>query len=70
MKLEVVGESARAISSTLRDAHAEIPWTAIVGLRHRIVHEYFRLDIEVIWEIVDREVPELLRLIDPLVQPP
>jgi len=70
MKLEVVGEAARAIGSAFKDAHAEIPWSAIVGLRHRIVHEYFRLDLDVIWEIVDREVPELLRLIAPLVQPP
>ena len=70
MKLEVVGEAARAISSAFKDCHTDIPWSAVVGLRHRIVHEYFRLDLEVIWEIVDREVAELLRLIDPLVQPP
>ena len=69
MELEIVGEAASATSDSFRQSHGEIPWRAIVGLRHRIVHEYFRLDLPVIWEIVQRDVPDLVRLVEPLVPP-
>jgi len=69
MKLEVVGEAARVLSDEFKASHAEIPWRDIVSLRHRIVPEYFRLDLDVIWEIVQRDVPELIGRLEPLVPP-
>jgi uncharacterized protein with HEPN domain len=70
LKLEIVGEAARAVTAEFRRGHPGIPWADIVGLRHRIVHEYFRLDLDIIWEIVQRDVPALVRLIEPLAPPP
>jgi len=69
MKLEIIGEAARALSAECKQAHPEVPWRDIVGLRHRIVHEYFRLDLAVIWEILHKDVPELIDLVQPLVPP-
>jgi uncharacterized protein with HEPN domain len=69
MVLEIIGEAARAVSEECKAAHPQIPWRAIVGLRHRIVHEYFRLDLNVIWEIVRKDVPSLLAAVEPLVPP-
>ena len=60
MQLEIVGEAARALSDEFKASHPEVPWRDVVGLRHRIVHEYFRLDLDVIWETVKRDLPELL----------
>jgi len=57
------------LSDEFKASHAEIPWRDIVSLRHRIVHEYFRLDLDVIWEIVQRDVPELIGRLEPLVPP-
>ena len=69
MELEIVGEAAKAVSEEFKAAHPEVPWRDIVGLRNRIVHEYFRLDLNVIWEIVQKDLPVLLQKVLPLVPP-
>ena len=67
MVLEIIGEAARAVSEESKTANPQIPWRDLVGLRNRIIHEYFRLDLNTIWEIVHRDVPTLIALIEPLV---
>ena len=69
MKLEVIGEAARAISDECKAANSRIPWRFLVDLRNRIIHEYFRLDPEAILTIVHEELPPLMALIAPLVPP-
>ncbi len=48
--LEIIGEAARQLPEEFRRNHAQVPWTQIAGLRNRIVHDYFGLDLEIIWE--------------------
>ncbi len=67
--LENIGEAARKISAETRAAHPEIPWAQIIALRNRIAHDYFSLNLARIWDIVQREVPALIALIEPLVPP-
>ena len=50
----------------LRDLHPEIPWIEIVGMRNRLVHAYFEVDVELLWETVQRDIPKLISLIEPL----
>ncbi len=69
MTLQIIGEAARALSDEGKAAHPEIPWRQLVSLRNRIAHEYFRLDAEIIWQIVQRELPQVLELIEPLIPP-
>ena len=69
MDLEIVGEAARALSEEFRASHEDIPWRQIIGLRHKIAHEYFRLDLGILWEIVHRDVPLLIYQMEPLVPP-
>lgn len=57
--LEVIGEAANRLPPEFRQRHAEIPWSRIIGLRHRVVHAYFDVDLELVWEIVCRELPTL-----------
>ena len=57
--LEVIGEAAARLPTSFRDRHPEVPWRRIVGLRNRIVHAYFDVDLELVWAIVVRELPEL-----------
>ena len=54
---EIIGEAAGKLPLEFRDRHPEIPWKKIVGLRHRIVHDYFDIDIEIIWQILERDIP-------------
>lgn len=68
-QIQIIGEAARKISRQYRDAHSEIPWQMIIGMRNRLVHEYFDIIPERVWDVVDRDIPELIRLIEPLVPP-
>lgn len=70
LKLEVIGEAARAISPAFKTDHPTIPWDVLSGLRNRIVHEYFRLDLNILWTIAQDELPVLTSQIEPLVPSP
>jgi uncharacterized protein with HEPN domain len=59
--LEIIGEAARQLDAEQHAAYPDIPWQQIIGLRHRIVHDYFGIDTQLIWEIASRDAPELLR---------
>jgi uncharacterized protein with HEPN domain len=58
--LEVIGEAAKRLPAEIRDAHPEIAWRDIAGLRDIIVHEYFGLDRDIVWDVVENRVPVLL----------
>jgi uncharacterized protein with HEPN domain len=59
-KLEVVGEAARNLPQTFRDRWPGVPWRDMVDLRNVLIHEYFRLNLRRIWDIVEQELPGLL----------
>jgi len=58
-QLEVMGEAARNISEDLRNEHPQIPWRQMIGLRNRMIHAYFNVDLQIIWEIVKGDIPDL-----------
>jgi uncharacterized protein with HEPN domain len=68
-ELEILGEAGRRVSSIFREAHPEIPWKEIVGLRNVISHEYDKVNYAEIYRIVPERIPELITLLDPLVPP-
>src|SRR5215212_5663253 len=55
--LEIIGEAARQLPEEFKRDHAHIPWTQIAGLRNRIVHDYFGLDLEIIWQVIQHNCP-------------
>lgn len=55
----IIGEAAKNLSSDIKDAHPEIPWRAIAGIRDRIVHEYFRTNTRRIWDVVTEDLDPL-----------
>jgi uncharacterized protein with HEPN domain len=65
--IQIIKEAARKISSEYKDTYHTIPWTQIIGMRNRVVHEYFRVVTEVVWEVVEKDFPALIPLIEPLV---
>lgn len=58
-QLEVMGEAARNLSEDLRNEHPQIPWRQMIGLRNRMIHAYFNVDLQIIWEIVQGDIPDL-----------
>ncbi len=57
--LQVLCESVRRIDAVYKDAHSEIDWRAIAGMRNVLVHDYFDVDFEAVWDVVVRDLPPL-----------
>jgi len=56
---ETIGEAARHVSAELRRAHPEIPWREVVGFRDVLIHDYLRVDVAEVWNIVENDLPAL-----------
>ena len=59
-KVEIIGEAARLLSKEFKDAHPEIPWKGIVGMRHVLAHEYGEIKQDRMWTVATVHVPRLL----------
>lgn len=57
--LEVIGEAARHVPEEMRVKHGEVEWRKIAGLRNILAHEYFGIDIEIVWDILDNKLDSL-----------
>ena len=57
--LEVMGEAAKKIPPEIRDKYPEVPWKYIAGMRDKLIHEYHSVDLEIVWEVIRREIPPL-----------
>jgi uncharacterized protein with HEPN domain len=64
--VEILGEAAGKLPTEVRQLAPEIPWDAIVGMRHRIAHAYFGIDNDILWDVVENEVPLLAKAIERL----
>ena len=66
-QIQIVGEAARQVSEEYQNAHPEVPWRDIIGMRNRLVHEYFRILPRRVWDVVEKDLPGLVKLLVPLV---
>ena len=57
--LEIIGEASKQIPDAVRNQHPEIPWRKIAGLRDIVIHHYFGIDTDVVWDVVKNSIPEL-----------
>lgn len=58
-RLEIIGEAVKGLPQDLRDRYPEVPWRDITGARDVLVHEYFRIDIDLAWDMVQKDIPKL-----------
>ena len=68
--VQVIGEAARHVSRDFCDEHPEIPWTEIVGMRHKVVHDYLGVDEDIVWQVVTDDLPKLVPALVRLTTPP
>ncbi len=66
--LEIIGEAVKRLPSTLRDRGAGVDWTRIAGLRDILIHAYFDVDLEIVWDIVQSKLPELEASVSTLLE--
>lgn len=66
----ILGEAASKLSTRIREANSDIPWGSIIGTRNRLIHGYDVVDLDMLWETVEKDIPQLLlRLIAILEKP-
>jgi uncharacterized protein with HEPN domain len=58
-QLEIIGEASRNLSDDFRDQYPELPWSQIISLRNRLIHAYFEVNLGIIWEIAQNNIPPL-----------
>ena len=67
--IEIVGEAAYQLKETTRNELPAIPWADIIGMRHRLVHAYFDINLDVVWQTVQEDLPALIDMLGPLLLP-
>ena len=65
--LEIVGEATKNLSAGLRDRYPEVPWKAMAGVRDRLIHHYFGVNLDIVWQIITGELPQLAMQIDEIL---
>jgi len=65
--LVILGEAANAVSKETQAAHPQVQWSAIIGMRHRLIHVYFEVDYDVIWQTVQDDLPVLIAQLEQLL---
>ncbi|VGO15268.1 hypothetical protein PDESU_03850 [Pontiella desulfatans] len=68
--IEILGEAVKNIGTDFRSAHGNIPWKNITGMRDKLIHDYFGANFDVIWNVVNDELPNLLAKLKELIPEP
>jgi uncharacterized protein with HEPN domain len=66
--LEIIGEATKKVSAETRAAHPEVDWRGMAGMRDRLIHDYFGVDYELVWDVVAHKVPELRLAMETLIR--
>ena len=66
--LEVIGEAAKKVPEDLREGYPQIPWKRMTGMRDKLIHEYFGIDLEIVWEAINNELPPIKPMIQKVLK--
>ncbi len=69
-EIAVIGEAARLLSDAFKSAHPEVAWADLRMMRNKVVHEYRNVLVDRLWEVVQRDLPELIAKIEPMLPKP
>lgn len=68
-QIVIIGEAARRVSKELQTAHGDVPWTQMIGMRHRLVHGYDEINWTRVWDTLVTDLPRLKTILSPLIPP-
>ena len=64
--IEIIGEATRGVSEATKAAHPELPWRDMSDMRNKVIHDYFRIDLDVVWDVVRNDLPPLRAQVEAL----
>ena len=67
-QIEIIGEATKNLPKEIRDKHSDIPWKDIAGMRDKLIHGYFGVDLDAVWDTVEKDLPELKEKIANLLE--
>lgn len=67
--LEIIGEASKKLSTSFKAEHTEVEWRKMAGTRDRLIHDYFEVDYEIVWDIIRNKLPFLQEYIDNILTP-
>lgn len=67
-QFEIIGEAAKNIPDSIRERHAHISWKEMAGMRDRLIHGYFGIDYQLVWDSAQKDVPKLLRDLPEIIE--
>jgi uncharacterized protein with HEPN domain len=67
-QIEIIGEAARSISEEFREKHSKLPWGKMIGIRNKIIHEYFNANYAIVWDTVSEDLPGLKESIEKMIK--
>jgi uncharacterized protein with HEPN domain len=66
--LEIIGEATKNLSAELRAKYPDVPWKSMAGARDRLIHDYFGVNLDIVWEIVTIELPKVISRLDKILE--
>lgn len=66
--LEIIGEATKRLSPSLKDAHPDISWKPIAGMRDKLIHDYFGINLQLVWDVVERDLLALKLKVSQLIK--
>jgi len=67
-RIQVIGEAVKNVSTIFREKYTEIPWKKISGMRDKIIHGYFNVDIDIVWKVIVKDIPILKKNIEEIIK--
>jgi len=66
--IEIIGEAASSVTLELKQKYSTIPWKHIIGMRNRLIHGYFDIDLDIVWQTIKNDIPNLLKEIVNIIE--
>ncbi|MBA4391822.1 MAG: hypothetical protein C0399_12930 [Syntrophus sp. (in: bacteria)] len=66
--LEIIGEAAKKVPGDMKERHSQVEWRSMAGMRDRLIHDYFGVDYDLVWDVVQNKVPGLRNAIEEIIR--